>query len=85
MRLPCCILLDLIMPHMGGEKTFAELQRIRPDIKVILCSGYEKDQATENFNENELAGFLHKPYPLSRLVSTVQQVLSENAHPKIGS
>ena len=59
-----CVILDLTMPHMDGKECYVELKRIRPDIPVILSSGYmESDSHTELFNSG-IAGFLHKPYNL---------------------
>jgi len=39
------ILLDMTMPLMGGEETFRELKTIRPDVRVVLSSGYNEVEA----------------------------------------
>jgi len=70
-----CVLLDLTMPHMGGEEAFRELRRIQPDVKVILCSGYGMQDATQFFIGQGLAGFLQKPYKMSALKETLAQLL----------
>lgn len=62
-----CVILDLTMPQMDGKECFVELKRIRPDIPVILSSGYmESDSHTELFSSG-IAGFLHKPYYLKNM------------------
>ena len=62
-----CVILDLTMPRMDGKECYIELKRIRPDIPVILSSGYmESDSHTELFNSG-IAGFLHKPYNLKNM------------------
>jgi CheY-like chemotaxis protein/putative methionine-R-sulfoxide reductase with GAF domain len=70
-----CVLLDLTMPHMSGEQVFHELRRIRPDVRIILCSGYSEENATSRFNQHELAGFLHKPFTPEELRNKIQRVL----------
>ncbi len=69
------VVLDMTMPGMGGEETFGELRRIRPDVRVILSSGYNEQEAVNRFAGKGLAGFLHKPYRPSELVERVRQLL----------
>jgi PAS domain S-box-containing protein len=57
-----CVLLDLTMPHMDGISAFREMKRVRPDIPVILCSGYDEQEATQHFADMGLSGFLQKPF-----------------------
>ena len=66
-----CVLLDLMMPQMDGEETFRELRRIRPDVRVILSSGYNEQEAGKRFSGKGLAGFVQKPYRQSELLSVV--------------
>jgi PAS domain S-box-containing protein len=70
-----CVLLDLTMPHMDGEQTFREIRRIRPETKVILLSGYNKQDATQRFSGKGLDGFIQKPYNSALLIKTVRHVL----------
>ncbi len=70
-----CVLLDLTMPHMDGEETFREMRRIRPDVKVILCSGYSMHSITQRFAGKELAGFIQKPYKMAALKEKLIAVL----------
>ncbi|MCP5046199.1 MAG: response regulator [bacterium] len=71
-----CVLLDLTMPNMDGVEAFGEIQALRPDVKVILCSGYSKKEATKSFTGKGLAGFLKKPYSGSSLKKKLEEVLS---------
>ena len=73
-----CVLLDLTMPQMSGEQVFHELRQIRPDVRIILCSGYSEASATSHFARHELAGFLHKPFTPSELRDMIQHVLGED-------
>ncbi len=70
-----CVLLDLTMPHMGGEETFREMRRIRTGVKVILCSGYNMEDATQRFAGKGLAGFIQKPYDMATLRAKMREVL----------
>lgn len=63
-----CVLLDLGLPNIGGEEVFGSIRRIRPDVKIILCSGQPEQDATEKFDKTErLDGFLQKPFTLAIL------------------
>jgi CheY-like chemotaxis protein len=67
------VLLDVTMPGMGGEDVFRELQRIRPNVRVILTSGYSESDVTSSFDGRGLAGFLQKPWVPSELVRTLRR------------
>ncbi len=69
------VILDLIMPHLDGEETFRELRRIRKDVLVVMCSGYNEQEVTQRFAGKSIAGFIHKPYVYKELVARVKKVL----------
>jgi PAS domain S-box-containing protein len=69
------ILLDLTMPRMGGEETFRQLIRVRPDIPIILMSGYPEPEVMGRFSETGLAAYLQKPFRLPALVEVIRRVL----------
>jgi signal transduction histidine kinase/CheY-like chemotaxis protein len=71
------VLLDMTMPVMSGEETFRELRIIRPEIKVILSSGYNEVEAIRHFTGKGLAGFVQKPYTSARLAGAVLSVLTQ--------
>jgi PAS domain S-box-containing protein len=66
------VVLDLLMPDMGGAEALLALRQIREDVPVILSSGFGEDTATQRLEG--LAGFLRKPYHLDELVALVQRV-----------
>jgi CheY-like chemotaxis protein len=70
-----CVLLDLTMPRMDGLSTFREMKRLQPGVKVILCSGYDEQEATQRFSTEGLAGFIQKPYLLQDLRVMIEQIL----------
>jgi len=61
------VVMDLTMPKMGGEECFRELRRINPDIRVVLSSGYNEQDAIHTFTGKNLAGFVQKPVSPERL------------------
>jgi CheY-like chemotaxis protein len=68
------VILDVIMPKMDGHETFRELQRIKPDVKVIIATGYSLNEDTSKIISRGVAGFIQKPFesgPLSQLVHDV--------------
>jgi PAS domain S-box-containing protein len=69
------VLLDMTMPHLDGAETFRELRRLRPDVKVVLTSGYTEAEATGRFSGKGLAGFVQKPFRLNALRVAVQNAL----------
>ena len=56
------VLLDMMMPVMGGEEALEEIRAIRPRRPVIASSGYSESVAKERFGGKGLAAFLQKPY-----------------------
>jgi CheY-like chemotaxis protein len=76
-----CVLLDLTMPRMDGIATFRELKLLRPEVPVILCSGYDEQQARMHFSSEGLAGFVQKPFSLLELQRITSAVLNGRAGP----
>ena len=71
-----CIILDLTMPHLGGEETFRELRKLSAVIPVIMSSGYNEQDVTQRFAGKGLAGFVQKPYTLDALQAALKKSLS---------
>jgi DNA-binding NtrC family response regulator len=69
------VILDLLMPVMGGEKAIALLRDINPNVPVILSSGFDVSEAAREFSEIKPAGFLQKPYTPERLIEAVEGTL----------
>ncbi len=72
-----CVLLDLTMPYMDGRETFTELRRLDPEVRVIMCSGYNEQALVNQFFEKGLSGFIQKPYQLNELTLKLKSVLRE--------
>ncbi len=71
------VLLDLTMPRVDGEETFRQLRLLRPGVKVILMSGFNRADAINRFVGKGLAGFVQKPFQVETLAAELRRVLSE--------
>jgi PAS domain S-box-containing protein len=69
------VIMDLTMPLMDGATAFKKMLQIKPDVKVILSSGYSEHDVSKNFSGQHPAGFLHKPYQLKTLKAELERVL----------
>ncbi len=74
-----CVLLDLTMPQMDGEKTFREMRRLSPQIPVILTSGYNERDVMDRFNGLAPSGFLKKPYKRKTLLEKLREVTGDKS------
>ena len=69
------VLLDLSMPFMDGEETFARLREIRPDVPVMLCAGFVEQEKLDRMLRAGLTGFLRKPFSPDEVVNHVRTIL----------
>jgi len=69
------VVLDLAMPVMDGEEAYREMVKVRPDVRVVLSTGYDEERACERLSGAGLAGFIQKPYRLAALRHVVRGLL----------
>jgi two-component system cell cycle sensor histidine kinase/response regulator CckA len=72
------VILDMIMPKMGGGATYDKLKEINPDIKVLLSSGYSIDGQASNILSRGCDGFIQKPFDIKSLSLEIRKVLDNN-------
>jgi two-component system cell cycle sensor histidine kinase/response regulator CckA len=72
------VLLDRTLPGAGGEEVFSAIRRLRPDVRVILMSGYAEERVAGAFAGPALAGFLRKPFTPEALAREVRKALEPN-------
>ena len=70
------IILDMIMPGLGGGKTFDRIKEIRGDLKVLLSSGYSINGEAEDILRRGCDGFIQKPYTMNELSRKIVQVMA---------
>ena len=69
------VLLDMTMPVMSGEEALAALKAIRPDVRVVVSSGYNAAEAIRRFTGTGAAAFIQKPYRSAQLAEKIKAVL----------
>jgi PAS domain S-box-containing protein len=72
------VILDLIMPGMGGKLCLVELLKINLEAKVAIASGYSPDGDTREILKRGAKGFISKPYDLRQVLKVVREVLDED-------
>ena len=70
------VLLDLTMPRVDGEEALRRLQAIRPDVRVLIMSGFSEQDTASRFVGRGVAGFLAKPFNAEMLLTKVREVLA---------
>ena len=70
------LILDLIMPDLSGEIVYDRIKSLRPDIRVILSSGYSIEGQAESILKRGCDGFIQKPYNLNQLAQKIKQILA---------
>ena len=70
------VLLDIIMPDMGGEKVYARMKSLKPDVKVLVSSGYSIDWQARKMLEDGCNGFIQKPFKMQELALQIRNILS---------
>lgn len=70
------VVLDISLPGMSGLEVFAELRRIRPDVKVILTTAYQ-ETAVPAVSGQQAWAFVRKPYQINDLVNPIRAACVE--------
>ncbi|MHC4550991.1 MAG: PAS domain S-box protein [Planctomycetota bacterium] len=69
------VLLDMTMPGLSVEETFAALREMRPGLPVILTSGYEQSEVLDRLTRHEATAFVHKPFTPEQLTSALHHLM----------
>ncbi|WP_320044762.1 response regulator [uncultured Desulfobacter sp.] len=72
------VMTDFTMPGMNGDKLTAKILEIRPDIPVILCSGYQNKHVMDTEMKHLWHAFVQKPIKQEIFINTIRNVLDEN-------
>jgi len=69
------VILDMIMPELNGEQTYRELIKIKPEVRVIISSGYLQEHNISDLMELGILGVLQKPFRKNELAKQVSSIL----------
>jgi CheY-like chemotaxis protein len=70
------VILDMILPDMGGGDTYDRLKEINPEIKVLLASGYDIEYQGRDIMERGCDGFIQKPFNMNELLEKIRGILT---------
>ncbi|RKZ09820.1 hypothetical protein DRQ25_05055 [Candidatus Fermentibacteria bacterium] len=72
------VVLDVIMPVLGGYEAAEMIREVRPDIPLIFCSGYKEGQNDKDIHKHlDRSRFLSKPYSMAQLLNAVNELFAE--------
>lgn len=71
------VILDTVMPDIGGGEIYNMLKKINPDIKVLLSSGYSMNDEIKEILERGCDGFIQKPFTLKELSRKIRKILDK--------
>ena len=77
------VILDLIMPDMGGGEVFDRLLRIDPNVAVLISSGYSIDSKADDILNRGGRGFIQKPYTINELSEKLNEIMTDNKKNRI--
>jgi two-component system cell cycle sensor histidine kinase/response regulator CckA len=69
------VILDMIMPDMGGGEAYDRMKEVDPNVKVLLSSGYSIEGQASDILARGCNGFIQKPFSVKQLSHTIRQVL----------
>jgi two-component system, cell cycle sensor histidine kinase and response regulator CckA len=69
------VILDLIMPEMGGKQCLEEILRIDPEARVLIASGYAAESLPRETTVGGAVGFIRKPYKMEEMLRVIRKVL----------
>ncbi len=75
------VLLDDAMPGINGPETLERLRRIRPDVRVIVCSGYDETEVQRRFTGTAIDAVFPKPYTARQLARMVKDHMTPDVAP----
>lgn len=78
------VLSDLVMPEMGGVELCEALQRIRPDVKMMIISGYPLETRGKELLQKGIIDWVQKPFTVTDLANKVRACLSQTGTPPAG-
>jgi signal transduction histidine kinase/CheY-like chemotaxis protein len=70
------VILDLVMPQMGGKECYYRLKSLNPKLKILVMTGFTADGSAEEFRREGASGVIIKPFELQEFTEIIQRILS---------
>ena len=71
------VVLDIVMPDVGGREVFRRIREIDPEAQVIISSGYDQERDASDLLKEGALRFVQKPYQIASLVGMVGEVIEK--------
>jgi CheY-like chemotaxis protein len=71
------VVLDMVMPHMGGGEVYDRIKEIDPNVKVLLSSGYSINGEASEILQRGCNGFIQKPFSMKELSGKIREILEK--------
>jgi two-component system cell cycle sensor histidine kinase/response regulator CckA len=69
------VILDLVMPQMGGKECYYRLKSLNPKLKILVMTGFTADGSAEEFRREGASGVITKPFELHEFTETIQRII----------
>ena len=66
------VILDMIMPKMGGFETYKKLKEVNPNVKILIISAFSENHEVTEMLESNAVAFLHKPFKIKEILSVIK-------------
>jgi two-component system cell cycle sensor histidine kinase/response regulator CckA len=70
------VVLDMVMPHMGGQECYQQLKAMNPEVQIMIMTGYTSDTSAENFFREGNIQVIKKPFELQSFTKSVRQAIA---------
>jgi two-component system cell cycle sensor histidine kinase/response regulator CckA len=69
------VILDIVMPQMGGGEVYDRMKEINPQVKVLLSSGYSMEGQASEILKRGCHGFIQKPFGIEEISGKIREIL----------
>ncbi len=69
------IILDLMMPEMGGKQCLEQLLKVNPNVRVLIASGFMDSHFFTEDEKRAIKGYLSKPYKIEQLLDSIRSAI----------
>jgi two-component system cell cycle sensor histidine kinase/response regulator CckA len=73
------VLLDYYMPLLDGAKTLEWLRKLKPQVKVVLCSGADELRLRQLQSQCRIEAYIHKPFRVNDVVAVIRRAMGQGA------